>query len=78
MGFLIYRSGFLPKPIGVFMTVGGVCYLFNSFSTILNPKFAAGLFPYIQLPSGLGEISFCLWLLIVGVNVNKWNQKHLT
>ena len=71
MGFLIFRSGFLPKLIGVFMAIGGVCYLFNSFATILNPAFAANLSPYIQLPSGLGEISLCLWLLIAGVNVPK-------
>src|SRR3954464_15927678 len=37
IGLLIFRSGFLPKTIGVFMAAGGVCYLFNSFSLILDP-----------------------------------------
>ena len=39
----------------------------HSFAgTLLAPTFAAHLIPYIQLPSGIGELSFCLWLLVMG------------
>ena len=75
IGYLIFKSTFLPKIIGVIMVIGGLCYLFNSFSSFVSPQFAASLFPFIQIPSGLAELSFCLWLLIAGVNKSKWEYK---
>jgi len=71
-GYLIIRSVFLPRVVGVLLALGGMCYLIYSFADILAPGFAAHLIPYIQLPSGIGELSFCLWLLVVGVNVQRW------
>ena len=75
VGYLIFKSTFLPKTIGVMMAVGGLCYLINSFTSFLAPKVAASLFPFIQIPSGLAELSFCLWLLMAGVNNLKWKNK---
>ena len=75
LGFLIYGSTFLPRPIGVLMVVDGLAYLVNSFAWFLAPGFATHLFPYIQLPALLGEGSLCLWLLIVGVNPSRWNER---
>ena len=76
VGYLIIRSTFLPKTIGVLMAVGGTCYVFNSCASFLFPKFAIQLFPYIQIPSGLAELIFCLWLLIMGINVSKWQEEY--
>jgi hypothetical protein len=76
IGFLIYNSTFLPKLIGVFLTVGGACYVVYSFSNFLVPKFSTQLVPYLQIASGLAELSFCIWLLLVGVNVKKWREKE--
>jgi len=67
-GYLIVRSTFLPRILGVLLAFGGVCYLFYSFAAFLSPEFAAHLVPYIQAPSGIGELALCLWLLVVGVN----------
>ena len=75
IGYLIIRSTFLPRVIGIFMVIGGLCYLVNSFSSFLVPGFAAGLSPYIQIPSGLAELTFCLWLLMVGLNEVMWKEK---
>jgi hypothetical protein len=75
VGWLITKSGFLPRTIGILMILGGCCYLFYSFSVFLSPRFASSLVPYIQIPSGLAELSFCLWLLIAGINANKWKYK---
>jgi Domain of unknown function (DUF4386) len=75
MGYLIFRSSFLPRVIGVLLAVGAACYLTYSFADLLAPGFAAHLVPYIQLPSLIGEGSFCLWLLIVGVNVQRWQKR---
>lgn len=74
IGYLIYKSTFLPRTIGVFMAIGGSCYLVNSFADFMNPHFAAGLSPFIQIPSGLAELTFCLWLLIKGVNEAEWDE----
>jgi hypothetical protein len=75
IGSLIFRSTFLPRIIGVLMAIAGVCYLANSFASFLAPEFAARLFRDI-LPLGLpGELSLTLWLLVVGVNVQRWNEQ---
>lgn len=76
-GYLIYASGFLPKIIGILMQIAGVCYLINSFALILAPKFASMLFPAIMAPAFIAELSLCLWLIIKGVNVEKWKERAL-
>jgi hypothetical protein len=74
-GFLLFRSTFLPRVIGVLLVIGGLCYLTYSFVDFLAPGFAAHLVPYIQIPSGLAELSLCLWLLVIGVNVSRWEKQ---
>ncbi|HXN03587.1 MAG TPA: DUF4386 domain-containing protein [Candidatus Acidoferrum sp.] len=74
-GYLIFRSGYLPRVIGVLMQIAGLCYLANSFALILSPSLAQRLFPAILLPAFVGEASLCLWLLVKGVNLSKWNAR---
>jgi hypothetical protein len=74
-GYLIFKSGYLPRAIGVLMQVAGVCYLINSFALIAAPTIAARLFPAILLPSFVGEASLCAWLLVKGVNEEKWKLR---
>lgn len=74
LGSLIFRSGYLPKTLGVLMQIAGLCYLVNSFALLLAPAFADVLFPAILVPAFLGELSLCLWLLVKGVNVSKWKE----
>ena len=75
IGYLIFRSGYLPKAVGVLMQIAGLCYLTNSFALVLSPAFANRLFPAILLPAFVGEASLCLWLLVKGVNVPKWQEQ---
>ena len=75
LGYLIFKSGYLPRFIGILMQIAGVCYLINSFALILAPAFADILFPVILLPSFIAELSFCLWLIVKGPNVHKWEEK---
>jgi hypothetical protein len=74
-GYLIFRSTFLPRTVGVLLAIGAVCYLIYSFADLLAPGFAAHLVPYIQVPSGLAELSLCLWLLVIGVNAERWKEQ---
>ncbi len=57
------------------MQITGVCYLTNSFALVLAPAVANRLFPAILVPAFIGEVSLCLWLLVKGVNVEKWEEK---
>jgi hypothetical protein len=74
-GHLIFWSTFLPRILGVLLAIAGLCYLTNSFADFLFPAFSAHLFPYILVPSFVAELSLCLWLLVMGVNVPKWKEK---
>jgi hypothetical protein len=73
-GYLIFRSGFLPRFIGLFLAVEGVCYLANSFADFLAPGIASTVFA-VLLATGLAEVLLCLWLLLKGVNVAKWHER---
>jgi hypothetical protein len=70
VGYLILRSNFLPRVIGALLVVGGLCYL-----TFLVPPLAGSLSPYNVVPGGLGEITLALWLLVKGVNVQRWKEQ---
>ncbi len=74
-GYLIFRSGYLPKTIGILIEITGVCYLANSFTLILAPSFADRVFLVLLGPAFVGEASLCLWLLVKGVNLEKWKEK---
>jgi hypothetical protein len=73
--YLVFRSTFLPRAIGVLLAIDGLAYLVYSFTFFLAPGFAAQLVPWIQFPALIGEGSFCLWLLVVGVNVERWEKR---
>lgn len=73
-GYLIFRSGYFPKTLGVLMTIAGLSYLTNSFTLILAPAYAATILPILALAL-IGELSFCLWLILKGVNVPKWEKR---
>jgi len=74
-GYLVFRSTFVPRIIGVLLAIGAVAYLTYSFASFLAPAFSAHLVPYIQLPSLIGEASLSLSLLAVGVNVRRWREQ---
>lgn len=74
-GYLIFKSRYLPKLIGVLMQIAGLSYLTACFAALFAPTLADLLIPAILLPPLIGESSFCLWLLIKGVDVGRWNER---
>ena len=50
LGYLISRSGYMPRSIGVLMQIAGVCYVINSFALLLSPPLSSRLFPAILIP----------------------------
>jgi hypothetical protein len=73
-GYLIFKSGYFPKLIGLLMQLAGICYLIACFGALFAPAFADLITPPILLPPLIGELSFCLWLLIKGVDIDQWQK----
>jgi len=74
-GYLVFKSGILPKILGILLMAGCFGYLINFTGSFLFPGYdSLGISGYISLPSGLGEIGTCLWLLIAGVRVKSNEQ----
>lgn len=73
MGYLVFKSGFLPKVIGVFLIIGCFGYLIDSFSFFLFPSLNLKVSQY----TFIGELLIALWLFIKGVNVKKWEKRSL-
>ena len=76
IGYLVFRSGFLPRTLGVLMAIGGLGYLTSSFAGFLAPTPAARL-PDITVLGGIAELSLTLWLIVKGVNAPKWEEKSI-
>ncbi len=76
-GYLVFKSGFIPKTIGVFLIIGGFCFLINSFSFLLIPGYHDIISSIIALPKAIGELSIIFWLLIKGVK-DQTQSKTLT
>jgi len=75
MGYVIFRSGYLPRALGILLQVAGLCYLINSFALLLTPDFQDRIFPAILVPAFIGELSLALWLSLRGIDVAKWQER---
>ena len=70
MGYLIARSSFLPRPLGMLKALGGIGWL-----AFLSPSLGYRLFPYIATVGLLGAAATILWLLVFGVNEQRWKEQ---
>ena len=70
IGYLTLRSTFLPRILGVLMVFAGLGWL-----TFLSPPLANYLFPYNFIPGLLGEGALTLWLIVMGVNGQRWQEQ---
>ncbi len=70
IGYLIFRSTFLPRFLGVLMAFAGLGWI-----TYLSPALVNYLSPYNLAASFLAEVSVFLWLLVMGVNVQRRNEQ---
>ena len=70
IGYLIFRSTFLPRILGVLLAVSGLGWV-----TYLYPPLAHRLRHAIEAASALGEIPLELWLIVMGLNVQRWKEQ---
>jgi hypothetical protein len=73
-GYLLFRSGYFPRTLGVLMAIAGLSYLTNSFTLILAPAYAGTISPILMLAL-IGELSLCLWLMVKGVDEQRWKEQ---
>ena len=75
IGCLIARSMFLPRVLGVLLSLGGLSYVIVSFTNFLLPLLGTRLTPFIMPLALIGEGSLTVWLIVKGVNVPRWYEQ---
>jgi hypothetical protein len=70
IGYLIFRSTFLPRFLSALMALAGLAWL-----TFQSPRLQDYLSPYNLAAGILGQGSLTLWLLVIGVNVQRWKEQ---
>ncbi|RQO69498.1 DUF4386 domain-containing protein [Pedobacter sp. KBW06] len=68
-GYLVFKSGFLPKILGILLMIGCFGYLINFTGNFLFTGYReTGISRWVSLPASIAEIGTCLWLLIIGIH----------
>jgi hypothetical protein len=74
---LVLKSGFISRIPGIFLIIAGSGYLIDTFARILSTGYGTTIIATIVTAALFGEIVFPIWLLITGVNVEKWGKNAL-
>ena len=72
-GYLIFRSGYLPRWLGVLLMLAGLGFVAKNFALVLAPAYASDV---LLLPMFLAVVSLIVWFLTRGVDVPKWEAKQ--
>lgn len=71
-GYLIVRSGYLPKFLGALLVLGGLGFVTKSFTLVLAPAYASS---FLLLPMIIAMLALMLWLFARGVDLSIWKEK---
>ncbi len=71
-GYLIYRSGFLPRWLGALLALAGAGFIVRNFALVLAPACASDL---LIFPMMVAAVALMAWLLVRGVDVAKWEAR---
>ncbi len=74
VGYLIVRSHFIPRAIGVLLLLAGSSYIIASFTSFVSPVLGTRVLPLIVPIALLGEGALALWLVVKGVDVEQWRS----
>jgi hypothetical protein len=72
LGYLIVRSEYLPRILGVLLAISGVGFGIKAFASVLAPAYSS---PLLLLPVAVAWLSLTVWLLVKGVDVQRWQEK---
>lgn len=70
LAILVYHSNFIPRWLGIWLSVNGVVYVLLSFMSIVFPQYKDWVFT-VGMPAMFGELVFMLWLLTIGVRTRQ-------
>ena len=71
LGFLIVRSTFLPRPLGILIVLAGLAWL-----TFAVPALSGRVHTYVEALGFVAELALMVWLLVAGVDLARWRQRH--
>ena len=74
LGYLVYKSGFWPKLLGILLLVASLGYLSQSYVHLIAPEYDSIFSTIVVILSIPGELAFTLWLLIKGLNEERWQE----
>jgi hypothetical protein len=77
LGYLVYKSGYLPRALGVLLVLASFGYLIDSFGNFLLPQYDELYASVVVLLAIVGELPLTFWLLIKGVNLEQWKKRAL-
>ncbi|HEV2619851.1 MAG TPA: DUF4386 domain-containing protein [Acidobacteriaceae bacterium] len=70
-GYLILRSGYLPRPLGAFVLVGGAGFVIKNFVAVLAPQYDSMAYLF---PMSIAGVSLAFWFLVRGIDESRWEQ----
>jgi predicted MFS family arabinose efflux permease len=71
-GYLIARSGYLPKTIGILLMIAGVGFVAKNVTIVLAPAYSSD---YFLAPMSVAGLALMLWILVKGVDPVKWRER---
>lgn len=78
LGYLVHRSGFWPRAIGILLLMAAAGYLAQSYGHLVAPSYDATLAAIVQIVAFPAELAFTVWLLWKGVDADRWVERHRT
>lgn len=75
LGYLVYKSGYFPWLLGILLVLAALGYMADSFGNFLLPQFVNIYTLFVSIVAPIGELAFTLWLLIKGINAERWGKR---
>jgi hypothetical protein len=75
LGYLVFKSGFFPRILGVLLVIAALGYFVDSFGILLFPDYAGIIAQVVPAALIIGELSFTFWLLVKGVDAREWKRR---
>lgn len=78
LGYLIFKSGYIPRMIGILLLVSSLGYIIDSFANFLLPNYAdyeTIVLLVVTVPAIIAELSLTFWLLVKGVNIEQREKR---
>jgi Domain of unknown function (DUF4386) len=75
LSYLVFKSGYFPRILGVLLVLPSLGYLIHGYGSFLFPNYEEIFALVVGVGAVIGELPFFLWLLIKGVNVQRYNER---